>query len=365
MIKTNGFCEICGILLLKENKKMAKNSGKTQKFWTGFTGKRQLRIRDLLKNAFSFHENAEYASIFQINHQDQKKVSDGLSVDTPKPWIYLRVFFFMVFLSLLVYISTFFLTLATFPFLTLLFASIIPVSSIVFLIEFNKNETIPPLFLVIIFFLGSTLSFLLAIPEIINLTQQSVGVQLIVISVVEEVAKVVPILLFIAMIKPKRIASGILIGFVVGAGFQIFETMGYSILGGYIGVFSTGVLSFQIMWSRLLTSLTTHAVFGAIEGGAIMLCARGSTRYFKSLLRARFWCWFILVIVIHYLWNGIALTLSGLGLQIILLIILAFITFYLLLVMFDASIKDSILANEESLAKMQENIPQEPIIEIK
>lgn len=311
---------------------------KVQHFLTGYLGKHQIKLKNLVSSAFKRHSKEEYKDLLdgQINAAN---FDAEIKNDTPKPWIYSRIFAFLAAMYGIILLIVLLLGDTPFAYLTLIAGALIPVTLITFLSEFSQNEHISFIRIIFLFLIGIvfTLGIVAVIPTI-NFT--SVFLACLQTGIVEELAKIVTIFLFFLVIKPKRVSTGLLIGFIVGSGFEIVESMGYSTYFGLFSLIITGELDFSTMVGRTLTSLGSHSFYGLIEAGAIMLSLKKEKEYFRTLSTPRFWVWVGSVVLIHTLWNFVISTIAAVWLVDIICVILAVIPIAMTLVMLDASIRD-------------------------
>lgn len=181
---------------------------KIYKSLTGFTSKRDFRYRDLLR--FTFKKRSDINNTYNFS-----------DLNLPQPWIFSRVFLILAILIILNLFSVEYLGVIPFPYLTLLVAAIIPLTIITFLFEINTVNKVALRDLVFIFLFGSALSF-------ISLSQTSLRfnnlvVDSILISLTEELAKIIPIFLALIFLKTKKIGSAFLIGFTIGLGLKLLR----------------------------------------------------------------------------------------------------------------------------------------------
>jgi len=184
---------------------------KVNQFLTGNNDSWSLNVKTLLNGMFKkgFSDTTNEAKI----------------QPSPKSWI--KILLGLVALSTILYSSVEWLGPIPFPWLTLIVATIVPLMIIIFLYEFNVIERMKISDLVLAFFVGSAISFY----AVGYLSTSPIGIgliDLIIAACIEEIAKIIPIFLAIRFFKIKRVGSAFFVGYVIGSGFQIAETMGYS-----------------------------------------------------------------------------------------------------------------------------------------
>lgn len=253
---------------------------------------------------YDFKKEFSFKDVFGFTFKKGKGIESSSVVDLPRPWIWTRVLVIFVALILVNFFATQTVGVLIFPYLSILMAAVIPMTILTFLFEISGQEKLKILDLLLIFIFGSALSIIS-----VAFTGFSTGVAVIdpmIISITEELAKIIPIFLALRYFKVKSLGLAFVVGFTVGAGFQVIETMGYSTCFGLVGLFNDGELDYSVMWSRLFGSVGSHALWGAIEAFAIMIAKKET--YTSALNDKRFWIWIAIPVLGHYFWDLIALS---------------------------------------------------------
>ena len=244
------------------------------------------------------------------------------NIDPTKP-----VLFFKFFIgSLLIFIMGLILQEVILINLSLSFS--LPFSLYIYLHEIHRPKNLKALVLFALFLVGGTISLtmvtlirtLIGYPEMIF-------VQDILTGVIEESAKFLTAFVLLRFFHIRDVLSGVLLGFGIGLGFDIFETISYGWnawleLGQWDMI---GQLSIRSLYAVL--GIGHHFWTGLLCG--VMVLVNPTTKMSPQIFRSHlFWMTFILVILIHSLWNftsGI-----GFGLEWIVLVISlsSFIRFY-------------------------------------
>ena len=125
----------------------------------------------------------------------------------------------------------------------------------------------------------------------------------VVTGIVEEFAKVMIVMYALHRFKVQTVKGGILIGFLIGAGFDAFETADYAIWA-FMDTFD-----YQFM-HEVINIRSAFALFGighhfwtAILAGTLVYIKKTETPKFKDLLNITFIQMFIVVVLVHALWN--------------------------------------------------------------
>ncbi|GAA4738966.1 hypothetical protein GCM10025783_07150 [Amnibacterium soli] len=185
------------------------------------------------------------------------------------------------------------------PTLILLGSFLVPFSVVLFAAE-RISSRFPTSSLMIAFFVGGVLGVLGASLLEAPLTAGGVGGFLLV-GLIEELVKVVLLVVIGRHLVPKTARQGALLGATVGAGFAAFESAGYAFnaaLGGR-GIDLLGLLQTEAVRS-VLTPLG-HVLWTAVLGAAVFAASRDGRRYrfTVGVVLA-----YVLVAVLHGLWDS-------------------------------------------------------------
>lgn len=290
---------------------------------------------------WSFNFKEVFSKTFKkqsINTISQNDVSSII----PKPWKWLRVFLFLLLLSFIYYTIIYSgRVILAFPWFALVTASIIPISVAVFLYESNIKESVSILHILVIFFAGTAVAFFALININVGVGNEAIYVAFIA-PIIEEIAKMAPIIIAIVLLKTKRLSSAVLIGWVVGAGFQIAETLGYATFFGLQDLFPSqdafAMPDASTLIFRSIFAFGSHGFFGAIEGAAFYLSHKQENQKFNT---KRFLVWVGLSVILHMLWNSSATFISSDLLRIIVFIILQIAMVGVFVYLYDACLRDN------------------------
>ncbi|HUV72282.1 MAG TPA: PrsW family glutamic-type intramembrane protease [Clostridia bacterium] len=187
-----------------------------------------------------------------------------------------------------------------FPTIALLGSFAVPVTYVTFFYENRQQSLLGVTDIVLSFLYGGVLGVFLAtiflpvlIPELSLLT-------LFGAAGIEEIAKILAVGLIVRGLSHSSELNGVLVGAAVGMGFAALESIGYSFLSFLEseGNFSSSIL---LTLLRALVSPVGHGTWTAIFAGILFL----ESTPFDFQLTARVFGAFLLVTVLHGLWNGI------------------------------------------------------------
>jgi len=248
--------------------------------------------------------------------------------------------------------------------------SIVPITVATFLYESVMQEKLRIMDLVLIFMIGTTASFLAT--GILNTNLGDAGLNTVLVApIIEEIAKAIPIIIAIKIMKIKRVSSAIFVGWLVGSGFQIAETLGYATYYGYMGIFSqievlpggteyifTGTLNYSVMFLRFFYSFGAHAFWGAIHGAAFIFASKSISR--KSNI-GRLAIWFSFCVIMHMIWNANSVYTNNQVLNEVFSVFIQLLYFPLFFYLLDAGLRD----NKECMASIasKEVMNKQSIIE--
>ena len=124
--------------------------------------------------------------------------------------------------------------------------------------------------------------------------------------IVEEVAKLLTVVIVIRGVKYKYILNGLLFGATVGAGFAAFETAGYALNKGLLAGhdLSSGVSAMLAVLSvRAFLTPWGHVAWTAIAAAALWR-VKGAQPFKPAMLfNGRFLKAFMIPIVLHTIWD--------------------------------------------------------------
>lgn len=181
---------------------------------------------------------------------------------------------------------------------------IVPFSILWFLYELHLPRDINGIQIIKYFMLGGLVSIIyvqfirgiIGFPDIVFVEDLITGV-------VEETTKLIVVILLVKKTKIKYISTGILIGFAVGAGFDVFETVSYGMNyllenNDFYGMqFTIALRSFYAIFG-----IGHHFWTGMLAGALVSISPTGYLKL-KSVLNRVFVIWYCIIAMIHAMWN--------------------------------------------------------------
>jgi RsiW-degrading membrane proteinase PrsW (M82 family) len=237
----------------------------------------------------------------------------------PRPWLYLRVLLIFALSFAMLYTCWRFEgkeeSSTLLPGLTMIGALAFPLSMLIFFFELNKFRSVSLLHVLRYMLIGSCVSIAITfffqyaldyLPDTrfyynghnyftpIIMIQYGM-IPMLVNAVIEEFGKTLVIFVFLMHYRRRcYILQGMLIGAAVGAGFSVFESAGYAMIG------MDNLLDSILM--RSFMSPICHIAWGAMIGGGTMMISHRKLSYFR-LFNPIFSLLFLFVCSLHFIWN--------------------------------------------------------------
>jgi protease PrsW len=297
------FCLNCGEKFFKNNTQEDENSFFYEfAHYVDMVPKLERSIEPRFQNIFSRvfrnHSELEAERLFIVGTALTTPKITEVKETWPKPWLFARVFIIALLVFAGFYIGvSYFRNMNFIPGLILVGAAAVPFTTLIFFWEMNAPQNIAFYRVVFVVLVGGILSMLitLAFFDILKGNNHP-----IIIGIVEELAKAITVITFVRYRKYRYILNGLLIGAAVGAGFAAFETAGYALRALLSGDGSN--LYNTILWRAILAP-GGHVAWAALTGAAFCRVQGDHPFKLNMLFRVKFLRVFILVIVMHALWD--------------------------------------------------------------
>lgn len=223
------------------------------------------------------------------------------------PWLYMRLFFFMLLCSGIAFGLSLFISPMPFVIIGGLF-SVLPLMMFLFESNFARNLSIIDVGKM--FVIGGMCSMIVTL--IISFSSDSEVLSSVVIApLIEEISKAILVVYFVSRMKPTNMLTGLLIGFSVGAGFTFFENVDYAFRGYVEGLFTSGNFSDASAYSMAIILIRTlgdfftgHHYWTAVFGGVYVLFKKKTEFDIKELFTWRVMLALLFSICLHAMWNG-------------------------------------------------------------
>ena len=289
--------------------------------------------------------SATWNQVFRKHTTEDLENSLGLSKEdpdpavTPGPWVFSRVIVIGIALFLVIYA----LVLVTaneklIPLMLMLGAVAVPLGTALFFLESDTPKNISFFRWMTFVVLGGVVSIVITLLLPFFDTLGLGDISAMTAPFFEEPAKLAAVILLARGIKFPWVLNGLVLGAAVGAGFAIIET------AGYIYDFADyGVLS--MAQERGLWSFGLHVSWTAVTAAALWAVKQDKPFAWGMLTDKLFLVPFVIVILLHALWNSPL----NLGLSVLLNPALAGVGFILALTYLAAGLKQYQLARQQGI----------------
>ena len=231
---------------------------------------------------------------------------DVIQTGWPKPWLFFRVLAVFVVTYVVFTFTLLHLPGAAnlIPAVMILGAFAVPLTTLTFFFEMNTPRNVSVHRLVTLFLFGAVVSLIFALVGYNIPVLGSMGA--VAAGIVEEVAKLLTVVIVVRGIKYRYILNGLLFGATVGAGFAAFETAGYALNQGLLtgsNLHAGVVAMLQVLRERAFLTPWGHVAWTAIAAGALWR-VKGARPFNPSMLfDSRFIKAFLIPVVLHTIWD--------------------------------------------------------------
>jgi RsiW-degrading membrane proteinase PrsW (M82 family) len=243
---------------------------------------------------------------------------DVVETGWPKPWLFFRLLAALVIAyAALTFICTETGNTNCIPGIMFLGAFAVPLATLMLFFELNSPRNVSLHMVGKLFLAGAVISLGVALLgyslPIFQLGTWEAGI-------VEEVAKLLTVVVIMRTARFKYILNGILFGATVGAGFACFETAGYALNDGFLAgllpvVVQTGQLTvagtqagvsqmLSILLLRGILSPLGHVAWTAIAAGAFWRVKGDKPFSVSMLFDHRFLMAFLIPVSMHAIWDA-------------------------------------------------------------
>ena len=303
-----------------------EGNGKKKKF-SLFDFINKKKIKETVGRIFGYEYESTYNEKFLFKNVMKKRSRDDFEstvtqgmfkgkshhtvIGIEAPWLYMRVFFFMLVCTAISLVYT----IATYdPMAFILVGGLCAVVPLmVFLFETNYARNLTILDVGKLFLIGGLFSLILTMILHTPFSYAGEVISAVLLApVLEELAKAIIVIFFVAKIKPKNMLTGLLIGFCIGAGFDAFESFGYAFFSYLTEFFFNDgdyaiatVSSIGTIFVRTASSFFSgHHYFTAIFGAIYVLFKKDTYFKLKDLCQWKVLCGYLIPVLLHMTWNA-------------------------------------------------------------
>ena len=262
----------------------------------------EFSLRRLFSDVFTKHDANEVERMFAVGVPGNIPAIEEVNVNWPRPWMFVRALIgSAIVYALFVVCWNMFENLNLLPGLIMTGVMAIPLSTVLFFFEVNarKNVSLYQVIRLIVFGGIVSLLFSLALFESPLALFGFLGAP--VAGVIEEPGKLLALIVVSKMVRHRYKLNGLLFGACVGAGFAMFESMGYA-FQVLLATESAGEMNGNILLRGVLSPFG-HIAWTAIAGAALWR-VKGELPFKLCMLKdIRFLRPFIVAVVMHMIWN--------------------------------------------------------------
>lgn len=275
-------------------------------------------LSELLKDIFKKHSEEDVYDIIACGTPKTTPNITDIDTSWPRPWLFFRLLAYSIALYWgLVNIIYFFavkgvsdgnqyapemMVTQYSPAMTVIGSFGIPIATLIFFMEANVRRNISIPYIIKYLFIGGCLSLAITtfLYNQIDMEQLHKSLKIVVPGLVEESAK---LLVLFPLFNNKRFRyklNGLLFGAVVGAGFEVFESVTYNF-------YTLNDTAFKLVpreiFFRGLTSIGAHIVWSAIAACALWRVLGKDDFNLSVFFDWRFLRLFLCSIFLHCLWD--------------------------------------------------------------
>jgi RsiW-degrading membrane proteinase PrsW (M82 family) len=279
-------------------------------------------LKEMFSDVFKRRSAAEVEDYILVGTSKTTPPIELVESGWPRPWLFFRLLIALV----VAYVALTFLFMRTgnsncIPGMMFLGAFAVPLATLILFFELNTPHNVSLHTVGKLFLLGAIVSLAVALLgyslPIFDISDMEAGV-------VEEVAKLLTVVVVMRSIRYKYILNGILFGATVGAGFTAFETAGYALNEGFIqgllqGVVQGGSLEpkvmaaathmgvsamLQVLRLRGVLAPLGHVAWTALAAGAFWRVKMDKPMSAAMLFDSRFLKAFMIPVVLHAIWDA-------------------------------------------------------------
>ena len=177
---------------------------------------------------------------------------------------------------------------------------------IVFLFETNFARNLSIFSTFKFFIIGGLLSIITTF-VIRPWVENEVLLTVLLAPVFEEIAKALVVLFFLSRLRTNSMLTGLLVGFTVGAGFDVFETLDYAFSAVLLttDAFEAIIGAIATLISRsVVTFFVGHHYFAGIFGAVYILSKRTPSFAVRDIFQWRVGAALLVSMALHSLWNA-------------------------------------------------------------
>jgi RsiW-degrading membrane proteinase PrsW (M82 family) len=258
-------------------------------------------LRAFFSEVFKKRDASEVDDYFVVGTSRTTPSIEDVSTNWPKPWFFFRV---LIFLGL-VYLGFYFAfqqfgNPKLIPGLIMMGSLAAPLATVILFFELNVPRNISFNRVLMLVASGGIVSLFVALVGFSVSDLNWLGASQA--GIVEEVGKLLAVIIVARSFKGKYILNGLLYGAAVGAGFAFFESSGYAF--EFLGKSGKLDVMFDVIQLRALLTPFGHVAWTAIAAGALWRVKGDRPFQLNMLLDGRFLKTMAIPMMLHMAWDS-------------------------------------------------------------
>ena len=270
-----------------------------------FTGTEALEgfsLDSLFSDIFRHHTTSEMEHVFAVGTPGNIPDLEDVNTSWPRPWMFFRMLIGSgIIYGLFLVCWNMFGNANLLPGLIMMGSMVVPLATVLFFFEVNIRRNVSLYQVVRLLFFGGVVSLLFSL---ILFDSKLASIKWLgdsIAGIIEEPGKLLALLVVSKSVQYRYKLNGLLFGACVGAGFAIFESMGYAfrilLMTSDMDVVGKNILV------RGVLSPFGHIAWTAIAGTALWRVKGAAPLKFSMFLDKRFLGLFSVSVVMHMIWN--------------------------------------------------------------
>lgn len=258
-------------------------------------------LRDFFSEVFKKRDASEVDDYFVVGTSRTTPSIEDVSTNWPKPWFFFRVLIFLGFVYLGFYFAfQQFGNPKLIPGLIMMGSLAAPLATVILFFELNLPRNISFNRVLMLVASGGIVSLFVALVGFSVSDLNWLGASQA--GIVEEIGKLLAVIIVARSFKGKYILNGLLYGAAVGAGFAFFESSGYA----FEFLEKSGKLDvmFDVIQLRALLTPFGHVAWTAIAAGALWRVKGDRPFQLNMLLDGRFLKTMAIPMMLHMAWDS-------------------------------------------------------------
>lgn len=259
-------------------------------------------LGDMFSETFKKRTQDEIDDYFICGTARTTPAVEAITTGWPKPWFFMRVLLF--FIAIYIAFSFAFVQFQNanlLPGLMMMGSLAVPLGTVILFFELNTPRNVPFHYTLVLICLGGIVSIAVSLFGF-DLSGLANWLGAPAAGIVEEVGKILTVMIVVRNRRYRYILNGLLFGAAVGAGFAIFESAGYA-FNRLLEDRAVSSMQFNILLRGILSPFG-HVAWTAIAAGALWR-VKGDKEFSPSMLaNPLFWRAFLIPVSLHMIWNA-------------------------------------------------------------